>query len=102
MSPQSGSRKGKRRLDMAFEFQGVDGNYKWVLVVMARFGNTTGYCWASQSTIAEVCCISRSTVHRAIKRLTKLGLITAVSNPGRCTIKVQAELWKMEAARPAI
>ena len=58
---------------------------KAVLMAMADYANDAGECWPSIPTICEWTCFSERAVHRAIKWLEGVGLVTADRSNGRHT-----------------
>lgn len=74
-----------RLLDQAFAVRGIAPRERFVLIWMARLGNGSGRCWASQRTLAEYTGYSRKTVGRAIGKLQEANLIIEFPDADRCT-----------------
>lgn len=74
-----------RILDRAFATQGIPSSAKLLLLNMAKLGNGTGQCFASQQRLAEMCCCDKRTVRRALSHLLAEGLIKEIPNPKRAT-----------------
>lgn len=64
-----------RPLDAALDIQVGDARTKLVLIIMARRGNRSGFCYMSQKSIAYEANCSITSVARAIKALIGRGLL---------------------------
>lgn len=85
-----------RPLDLAFELPGLPSPENLLLIVMARFGNGSGYCWAAQQTLADICGCNRSTINRILKKLKDKQLVTPTKDPTKRTIsyRLNCGKWK--------
>ena len=83
-----------RRLDLAFDVPGLSSSEKLLIIVMARFGNSSGFCWASQQTLADKCGCDRSTINRLLKKLKDKELVTPTKDPKRRTVTYRLNCGK--------
>lgn len=68
-------------LDRAFNVRDIPSNPKVLLLNMAKLGNTSAQCFASQETLAAMCCCCKRSVRRALKYLRDHGFVTRIPNP---------------------
>ncbi|WP_368502465.1 helix-turn-helix domain-containing protein [Actinomyces sp.] len=62
----------------AWLVRGIGPYPKLVLAALADQADDSGYCWPSQSVIAERCEMGERTVRRHVRTLQELGLLTVV------------------------
>ena len=75
-----------RRLDLAFDFPGLEMRDRVVLLVIARRANGTGSFFQTQSRLAYEAGCGVRTVRTALRSLSDRGLIKKVKGkPGRTT-----------------
>jgi hypothetical protein len=75
-----------RRLDLAFDFPGLEMRDRVVLLVIARRANGTGSFFQAQSRLAYEAGCGVRTVRTALRSLSDRGLIKKVrGKPGRTT-----------------
>ncbi len=68
----------------ALHAQGLSTSEKIVLIALAdHLNDTTGECWPSQQTIANLCGMSRQAVNGAISRLKRRGFISTAKSDHR-------------------
>lgn len=72
-----------RYLDWALDIQVGSPRTKLVLIVMARRGNRSGYCFMSQKSIAHEANCSIKSVERAIKELKGRDLLMEIKEVHR-------------------
>ncbi|WP_319499315.1 helix-turn-helix domain-containing protein [uncultured Cohaesibacter sp.] len=60
----------------AWQLQCVKGMTKLVLMALADSADDDGFCWPKLETLAFKACTSKSTVKRAVRDLSDLGLVT--------------------------
>lgn len=94
-------RPGTSPLDRAFAVLGLSGSVKLVLICMAKVGNQTGQCFASQEYLATICGCSVRTVRRAQSFLLSAGLIMRLPRGKRATdtFLLQHHIWLKYAAK---
>ncbi len=89
--------KEPRALDLAFEVDTGDSRANHMLLIMARIGNSSLVCYASEKTLARRCGFSVSTASRAIDHLKAHSYIKQVIlRPRRrqsCTYALCVDLW---------
>ena len=78
-------RRKIRILDLAFTVSDLPPLGKFLLITMARLGNSSGRCYASQETLASKCCCSIRTVRRLLKVLREAGLVVRIPDSTRST-----------------
>lgn len=86
-----------RALDLAFDVDTGNSRANHMLLIMARLGNRTLRCYASEKTLADRCGFSVSTASRAIDYLKSRSFIKQViCHPRRrqsCTYALCIDLW---------
>lgn len=87
-----------RVLDIAFAVSDLKPMTKLVLVNMARLGNNTAQCWASQQLLADMCGCARRTVQRHQRILRKLDYIYRAPNKNtRTTLYIlRHSVWNQD------
>jgi len=89
--------KEPRALDLAFEVDTGDSRANHMLLIMARVGNSSLVCYASEKTLAKRCGFSVSTASRAIDHLKARSYIKQVILRPRkrksCTYALCIDLW---------
>lgn len=67
-----------------------DSMMKLTLLMLAYHADANGVCWPGKPKLAKLCCVEESTIHRAVKRLLELELMTITGDhptfPGSCKI----------------
>lgn len=96
-------RPGTSPLDRAFAVIGLPGSVKLVLLAMAKVGNATDQCFASQEYLATLCGCSVRTVRRAQSFLLTAGFIMRLPRGNRATDRflLQHHRWVKHAAKSA-
>lgn len=102
MTNPSNGKRGPRILDLAFEVDFLRSREKILLIFMARYGNKSGLCYASQDRLAHDCGCDRSTICRALRKLRSLGLVTPIDDPKRHTITYRLNCGKWRSPMPQI
>lgn len=94
---------GNYPLDRAFAIVGLPPTVKLVLLHMAKIGNQTHQCFASQKKLAEWSGCSIRSVRRAQNYLLAVGLIVRIPSEGRKTNRfvLQTHLWKKYGVNPS-
>lgn len=91
------TRKEPRALDLAFDVDTGNSRANHMLLIMARLGNRTLRCYASEKTLADRCGFSVSTASRAIDYLKSRSFIKQViCHPRKrksCTYALCIDLW---------
>lgn len=62
-------------LNWAFNMRGVSVSQKVVLISLANFADEAGYAFPSIKTIADMSCVSESSVRRALSDLVDAGIL---------------------------
>jgi len=77
--PDSGAPKRKpRALDLAFDVDTGNASANHMLLIMARLGNASLRCYASEKTLADRCGFSVSSASRAINHLKACSYIKQI------------------------
>ncbi|MCA3080408.1 MAG: helix-turn-helix domain-containing protein [Rhodocyclaceae bacterium] len=63
-------------LNWAFGMRGVSVSQKVVLISLANFSDENGYSFPSMKTIADMSCMSESSVRRALSEMCAQGILT--------------------------
>ena len=67
-----------------------DSMMKLTLLMLAYHADKNGVCWPGKPKLAKLCCVEESTIHRAVKRLLEVELMTITGDhptfPGSCKI----------------
>ena len=88
-------------LDLAFALYGIPRSAKLVLLEMARVGNVSGECFASQKRLAKMSCSTDRNVRTALAYLRDHGFIQRIANPGRRTSNylLLTKRWGVECGK---
>lgn len=84
-----------RPLDLAIGAHGIPTLAKLLLICMAKLGNSTHHCFASQRRLAKMCECSVRSIGRQMDHLRMRGWITRVEDPKRKTdcYQLNTHMW---------